>query len=143
VGFNPSAFTYTLAAPALQTQPTAVRHLSAGRFDSVGDRGDFLMPPVPEDQPAYDVVITVEARDDGRHTYMTSFAIAVHRPLEVFYDGNVDLAEVLAPVPVSGCIPGGEAGRMVQYSEAMEETRMKGFAVNWNESWLTAHTVSH
>jgi hypothetical protein len=142
IGFEPVSYTYTLAAPALSSPPFAVRHLADGRFDVAGERGDFIVPPVPEGEEAYDLIVTVEARDAAARAHVTSFAIAVHRPLELFYDGAVDLAEILAPVPVSGCIPGGESGRTVQYSEAMQETRMKSFNVSWNESWLMAHTVS-
>jgi hypothetical protein len=122
--------------------PIAMRHLASGQFDSVGERGDFTMPPVPEDRQSYQAIITVEARAESGEFYASSFAVGVHRPIEIFYNGAVDVAEVFAPVPVSACIPGGETGRMVEYGETMEETRNRGYEVNWNESWLASHTVS-
>ncbi len=74
--------------------------------------------------------------------YSTAFAVGVHRPLEFFYNGNVTVAEVLAPTPVSACIPGGETGRQVGYNEGSSETRTRSYSVSWNESWLASHTVA-
>lgn len=141
-GFSPAAFTYTLALPAESIAPIAVRHLAQGRFDSVGERGDFTMPSVPEGMQSYQAILSVEARDDAGKHFQSTFAIGVHRPIEIYYNGNVDVAEVFPPVPVSACIPGGEAGRSVEYSESQEETRNRSYEVNWNESWLASHTVS-
>lgn len=141
-GFEPESYTYTLAIPATRMAPISVRHLASGKFDSVGERGDFTMPPVPEDMQSYQAIVSVEARSkDGGH-FQSAFAVAVHRPIEIFYNGNVEVAEVHAPVPVSACIPGGDTGRQVEYGETMEETRNRSYEVNWNESWLTSHTVS-
>lgn len=142
VGFDPQSFTYTLAMPALDLNPIAVRHVATGRYDAVGERGDFQVPPVPEGMQSYSAILTVEARDATGSTRTSAFVIAVHRPLEIFYNGNVDVAEVLAPVPVSGCIPGGEAGRVVDYGESTQETRTRNYQVSWNESWLNSHTVT-
>jgi hypothetical protein len=141
-GFEPAAFTYTLALPATHIAPISVRHLASGRFDSVGERGDFTMPPVPEEMQSYQAIISVEARDRAGNHFQSTFAVGVHRPIEIYYNGNVEVAEVLAPVPVSACIPGGETGRQVEYGESMEETRNRSYETNWNESWLTSHTVS-
>jgi hypothetical protein len=141
-GFEPAAFTYTLAIPATRLAPISIRHAADGPFDTMGDRGDFTMPPVPEDMQSYQAIVSVEARArDGAH-YQSTFAIGVHRPIEIYYNGNVEVAEVFAPVPVSACIPGGETGRFVEYGETMEETRNRNYEVNWNESWLASHTVS-
>lgn len=142
LGFEPESFTYTISAPAVSMEAVSVRHLATGRFDGVGERGDFVLPAVPEGVQSYNALVSVEARDAAGATRQTAFAIAVHRPLEIFYNGNLEIAEVLAPVPVSGCIPGGEAGRDVAYGESMQETRSRSYNVSWNESWLTSHTVS-
>ncbi|NIS28792.1 MAG: hypothetical protein GWO04_02010, partial [Actinobacteria bacterium] len=66
----------------------------------------------------------------------STFAIGVHRPLEFFYNGNVTVAEVMAAVPVSACIPGGINGRDATYNESMSETRDRSYSLNWNETWL-------
>lgn len=143
VDFEPASFTYTLSAPAVEGfAPVSLRHAAEGRLDTAGANGDFIIPEVPEDQLSYGAILTVQALDVMGRTHSTAFAIGVHRPLEFFYNGNVQIAEILAPVPVTACIPGGEAGRNATYDEGMSETRSRGYSVNWNESWLSSHTVA-
>lgn len=142
IGFEPVSFTYTLSAPSLSGQEVSVRRLATGRFDTVGEHGDFFVPQVPEDVQAYGAIFTIQATAADGRSYFTSFGVGVHRPLEVYYNGNVQIAEIFAPTPVSGCIPGGEAGRNAEYNEAESETRARTYQLNWNESWLRTHTVA-
>jgi hypothetical protein len=142
IGFQPESYTYEIAMPALYDRSIAVRHLAEGRFDAAGERGDLALPPVPEGMVSYSAIISIRARATDGATYQNAFAVAVHRPLEVFFDGSVEIAEVLAPVPVSGCIPGGQTGRNVEYGESQSETRSRDYNVSWNQSWLSSHTVS-
>ncbi len=143
LGFTPQSFTYTIAAPAVDGfEPVSIRHAATGPFDAVGEYGDFQMPDVPDNMLAYGAVLTVQATGEDGRVRQSAFAIGVHRPLEVFYNGNVAVAEVFAPTPVSACIPGGEAGRAVEYNESMTETRSRAYSMSWNESWLRSHTVS-
>ena len=143
LGFEPETFTYTIAAPAVEGfEPVSIRHVATGPFDSVGEYGDFMMPQVPEEELAYGAVLTVQATDSTGAFHQSAFALGVHRPLEIFYNGNVTVAEILAPTPVSACTPGGEAGRVVTYQESMTETRSRSYTMSWNESWLRSHTVS-
>ena len=143
IGFTPASFTYSLAMPTVSgADPVVVRHLATGSFDSLGDHGDFSLPNVPTGVPAYGAVVGVQATAADGHSYRTLFAIAVHRPLEVFYNGNVEVAEVYAPTPVSSCIPGGTNGRHVNYEESTSETRTRTYNVNWNDHWMRTHTVS-
>jgi len=142
IGFDPVSYTYSVSAPALEMPPRSIRHVAQGRFDSVGDRGNFALPQVPEGVPSYGAVVTVSGTDANGAVHSTSFAVGVHRPIEIFYNGNLDVAEILAPVPVSGCIPGGTTSRKVAYHEAMTETRSKSYNLSWNESWLSSHTVA-
>lgn len=142
IGFDPRSFTYSVSAPVASLAPVVVRHLATGKLDGVGERGDFHMPEVPEGMQSYSALVSIQAVDTAGKSHQTAFAIAVHRPLEVFYNGNLEVAEILAPVPVSGCIPGGEIGREVAYNEAMTETRSRSYDLSWNEQWLDTHTVS-
>ena len=107
----------------------------------VGTDGEFRVPQVPAGINAYGAVVTVQARSTTGELVSSSFGVSVHRPLEVFYNGNVEVAEVMNPTPVSGCIPGGFNGRDVQYTESESQTLAKNYAVSWNESWLQSHTV--
>lgn len=143
VGIEPVSFTYSLATPDLAgTEPVLERHIATGRFDTIGERGDFTLPFVPVDSQAYDAVVTVVAEDaDGRQVG-TAFAVGVHRPIEVFYNGNVTVAEFLTPEPVSACTPGAENGRDVSYNETQTESRDRTYDINWNQSWRQDHTVA-
>lgn len=142
VGFRPVTLTYTLSVPALDHEES-VRHVASETVDVVGDDGGLVLPQVPDGAYAYGAIFTIEAvATDGR-THRTAFAIGVHRPMEVAYDGNVDIAEIFEAVPVSACIPGGEAGREVDYTETTTETRTRTYGLSWSEGWLEAHTVSH
>ncbi len=142
IGFTPVSFTYSFSAPGMNMAPLSVRHKAGGATDIMGTRGDFLIPAVPVNFPSYGGIMTVAARDNEGRLYQNAFAVNVHRPLEVFYNGNVGIAEVMAPAPVSGCIPGGVNGRSVTYTESQVETRSRSYAVAWAESWLSSHTVA-
>lgn len=142
VGFEPMTFTYTISAPGLSLPDVSIRHLATTHDDVIGTDGTLRFPPVPEGRASYSALLTVSARDREGRVRSSSFAIDVHRPIEVFYNGNVQVAEVLAPEPVSACIPGGVNGRNVSYSESQAESRARSYSMNWNESWLSSHTVS-
>jgi hypothetical protein len=142
IGFDPGSFTYTIRTPMLGDEPLeSVRHIATGPTASLGDDGSLVLPMVPEDVPAYAAVFVIESQSTSGATVATAFATGVHRPMEIFYNGNVEIAEIMAPIPVSGCIPGGEAGRNATYEETMTETRARSFSVNWDENWLRSTTV--
>lgn len=140
MGFEPESFTYNFLAPAIEYS-ASVRHIATGATDVLGDDGSFVLPAIPEASFAYGTVIRVDARARDGSIYVSTFAVGVHRPLEVFYNGNIQIAEVLPPVPVSACIPGGEAGRTVNYSESESETRERSYAIRWDDNWLNSVTV--
>lgn len=143
VGIDPVSYTYSIATPDLAgTEPVLERHIANGRFDTIGDRGDLVLPAVPADSQAYDAVLTVVAEDASGRQVGTSFAVGVHRPIEVFYNGNVTVAEFLTPEPVSSCTPGAENGRDVSYNETQTESRDRTYDVNWNQQWRQDHTVA-
>lgn len=142
IGFQPVLYTYTLSTPSVASGRVSLRQLASGALDTVGQRGDLVLPQVPAELPSYGAVVSVEGRAATGEVYRGAFGIQVHRPLEVFYNGNVTVSQVLAPTPVSGCIPGGEAGRDVDYNESQSETRSRGYDLNWNQSWLSSRTVS-
>lgn len=142
VGFEPVTFTYSISAPSLGPGTLSIRRIAQGQRDTVGVASPLVFPRVPESRSAYSAILAVEAKDKAGRIRKSAFAISVHRPIEVFYNGNVQVAEVMAPEPVSACIPGGVNGRNASYSEARSEVRSRAYAVNWNETWLRSHTVS-
>jgi hypothetical protein len=143
LGFTPRSFTYTLTAPALRdVEPISIRHVTSSAVDTVGNELELVMPDVPENRLSYGIAVSIAAVDDAGRTHQNVFSLTVSRPIEAYYNGNVTLAELFAPVPVTGCIPGGEIGRSVNYTETTSETRDRRLDYNWNSNWLDSHTVS-
>lgn len=137
VGFNPTGYDFAITVPTQGTQPiTLIHHNTAAATDTVGDNGEFTLPQVPAGQQAYGAIVSVIATDAHGQRLGTSFAAGVHNPIGIYYNGNVQIAEIMTPTPVSGCIPGGNEGRTVGYDESMSETRSRRMEVNMNSSWL-------
>jgi hypothetical protein len=142
LGFDPAAWDVSFTAPSTDIDPIHLRTLARGPLAELGNRGDLILPDVPEGIPSYGAVVRISGRTTEGKVYETAFGLTVHRPIEVFYNGNIEVGEVLAPVPVSGCIPGGINGRSAEYAESESETRSRSFDIGWNQSWLSEHTVA-
>lgn len=140
-GFTPTVYQVAFSAPNAKVRGFQIRTLAKGDRVTLGGRGDLILPPVPDGVPSYGAILELSAQDEAGRVVRSVFGLTVHRPIEVYYNGNVEVGEVLAPVPVSGCIPGGLNGRDAEYSEAESETRSRGYDVSWNQSWLSQHTV--
>lgn len=142
LGFQPETFTYSISRPGEESNPQQIRHIAEGATDVVGQGERFVLADVPEGQNSYTAVISVTARDAQGQALTTAFGVTVHRPIEIYYNGGFEVAEIYDPVPVSGCLPGGEAGRDVRYSENMSESRSRSANTSWNDNWVSNHTVS-
>ena len=106
--------------------------------DRVGEDpedGPLLFNPIAEDVQHAVSVITITAYDAQGHAAQTVLPVTVHRPLEVRYDGTIELAERYEPEPVSGCIPGSIDSR-VEYQESVTEVRLQSVAVTVSTEWL-------
>jgi hypothetical protein len=105
-------------------------------MDVVDDADAFALPAVPVEQPAYGTVMTVIASDNAGHQVSSAFGMTAHQPLELFYDGRYQLAQIYPAKPVSSCIPGGQQGRTVAYSEAETETRQRSLTATISKSFM-------
>lgn len=172
IGFNATNIDYQFTVPSIipdqdgkpafdvdkdgkaQTTVTRFSHAMVGNEDAIDGKKDVLtLPPVPMDVPNYGVIMAVTAKDDQGHQVSTTFGMTAHRPLEVFYDGRFQLSQIYPAEPVSACIPGGQQGRSVDYSEAKTETRARTLSVTLSKSlvktdennWSTSDgkTVTH
>jgi hypothetical protein len=143
VGFQPTAFRYTISVPSIRdVAPIVVTHRATGVTDALDGADALALPPVPNHLLSYGAVISVEATADRGPVRTLAFAINVGRPMEVFYNGSIQLAEILPAVPVSACIPGGPNGRRAGYVEANSETRSRQLTVAFSEEWMHAVTRS-
>ena len=96
--------------------------------DVLGDVEMIMFNPVPNDERFYVAGIRVVAYDAEGNSVETALPMTVHRPIEIEYDGNYEIAERYEPVPVSGCIP-GSVGSRATYSESRTETRQKSVSM--------------
>jgi hypothetical protein len=140
IGFTPRNFTYVTDSP-FQVIPKVMRQEAVANADTFGEDGEIVFPAVPSDRPFYTGTLVVAALDDNDEEHAIAISIGVHRPFEyVMYD-KVEVAEIEAAQPVSGCIAGGtEMGRTVTYTESASESRSRTTGVTWNEQWLSQHT---
>jgi hypothetical protein len=102
--------------------------------DDLGLDEGVMFNPVPSDTQFYVSGIRVTAYDADGKTVETAMPISVHRPIEIRYGGEYELAEVYHPMPVSGCIPGALGGR-VEYRETETETRQQSVNLTVNRNW--------
>ena len=97
--------------------------------------GPIIFNEIPDDARFTVAVIRITAYDANGDSAETVLPITVHRPIEVAYDGKVELAERYPPVPVSGCIPGSIDSR-VEYRETETETRSQSVQLTVSTSFL-------
>jgi hypothetical protein len=104
--------------------------------DKIDDKDAILLPVVPPDRPTYGVIFSIIARDAKGAAVRSVFGMQAHNPLEVVYDGRYQLAQIYAAQPVSACMPGGQQGRNVDYTESKSETRSRSLSVTLSSTWL-------
>jgi hypothetical protein len=89
--------------------------------DEVKEKEGILLPKVPDEIPNYGVIFAITAKDAAGHAVRSTFGMTAHRPVDIYYDGRYQLAQLYPPTPVSACMPGGQSGREVNYAETKEE----------------------
>ena len=75
----------------------------------------------------YTANMNIVAVDNNGQQAKRTIQLKIYAPIEVDYDGKTKLVRSFDPVPVSGCIPGGDIGRDVTYKESKSETRQRSF----------------
>jgi hypothetical protein len=80
----------------------------------------------------YEARMTVVATDSTGQTAERVIPLKVWVPVEVKRLGVPRIVRSYDPEPVTGCLPGGDIGRDVSYTEAKEETRTRSFTVSGN-----------
>jgi len=98
---------------------------------------------VPEHTDGYRVAIAVELRDEAGDAHHVTYPVTVRRPLQVYFNGPMEVAEIYEPSPVSGCIPGGPGGTNTQYSESHSETRTRSIAHTTSRGWEMTYGEEH
>lgn len=148
VGFEADEFYYSIAGGLLteeggSDERTDIHHVAASNLDSLGVNEDLTFAEVPMGVPVYSTSISVTAYGADGEQYDQFLMLTVHQPLFVRYRGGVERAEVMEPVPVSGCIPGGMQGIQLTYSETVSETRTQSVSHSFSQGWQDSYTESH
>jgi hypothetical protein len=138
VGFTPKTYRYTISDINGDEGFTQFEHAAGGPTDRLGVDDPLVLNPVPADKQFYVMTIRVEALDGNGNAVETVLPFSVHRPLEFHYDGALQVAEYLEPVPVTGCIP-GSIGNRVQYSETTSESRQSSVSITVSQNWSRAN----
>jgi hypothetical protein len=99
-------------------------------IDNLFQLSHLRTAPLPNPQGNnYQAAISIMAIDSTGQTIKRTIPLTVWAPIEVDYEGGVTEVESFDPVPVTGCLPGGDIGRDVTYSEMTAETRSRSFKV--------------
>jgi hypothetical protein len=78
--------------------------------------------------------VNVAVVDASGKSANISIPVKVTRMGTLAYDGNTHIAERFPPNQVSDCIPGGDIGRNVSYSEDQAESRSRSMSFQYNAS---------
>ena len=146
-GIQPTRFVYEISKIGANEGLTRIVH-DFGRGNPVADdvlgrEEAVIFNPVKEDLQFYVTDIRVIATDDSGRSVETAIPLTVHRPIEVRFTGEQEVAQVYEPEPVSGCIP-GSIGAEVSYEETRTETRQRSVSVTVSSDWRqsSGRTVS-
>ena len=140
VGFAPSKFEWRISAvqqgKSLDTYQY-FSHQATGPTDTLGDDEDeeIIFQDVPPNAKYYVAGIEVRATDQASgKKVVTSLPYSIHRPIEIHYSGELEVAEHYPPKPVTACIPGTINGT-ASYSEQTTEAKQRGASVSISENW--------
>lgn len=113
--------------------------------DLGGDEQAVYVQPamLPTYVNGFTASIDVRMTDAYGNVHELQFPIVVRRPLQVFYTTRMEIAEILEPQPVSGCIPGGPGGVGVEYSESRSETRTRTTQRTLQRGWTSTLGEQH
>lgn len=151
VGFEAESFNYGVSDGALDgetpsSEPITITHepeFGPTTVDSIGELEMLRFAEVPFGVPVYRASLAISAEGTDGFTYDQFLMVTVHQPVYVRYHGVQELAEILPPVAVSGCIPGGTQGRDVSYSETTAETRSISESHQLSNNWSNTYTEQH
>ncbi|MEE8409654.1 MAG: hypothetical protein V3T05_08615 [Myxococcota bacterium] len=93
-------------------------------------RFEIVAGPLPYGQVQGGMHLNIEVVDGHGERRVRVLSLDIARDYSVAYDGNTRLAELMAPIQVSGCLPGGEYGRNVSYTASESESRSRSVGYN-------------
>ncbi|MBV69920.1 MAG: hypothetical protein CMH52_01100 [Myxococcales bacterium] len=137
-GIQPTKFVYEISQIGANEGLTRIVHeFGTGNpvaTDILGREEAVIFNPVKDDVQFYVTDLRVIAIDDNGRSVETAIPLTVHRPIEVRFNGEQELAQVYEPEPVSGCIP-GSIGAEVSYEESRTETKQRSVRMTVSSDW--------
>ncbi|MGH9887457.1 MAG: hypothetical protein ACREBE_18150, partial [bacterium] len=145
VGFTPVSFTFTISGEPGLKQPRIYRVPAPPDKTSLtfgADKTFFFFEPVPLNLAYYVATLDISARATDGKSYGATYNFGVHNPIEYITTGPPRQAEVYPASPVSACYGGGVNGTTQTWTETTEESASRQVGTHWEQSFLTAHSVS-
>ena len=93
---------------------------------------DLKTGSVPETATSLPIKTYLEVSDAVGKRALLAITLEARRKADVFYAGKIRLREHFAPIRVTDCIPGGDIGRQLTYSEDKSESRARSLSCNYN-----------
>ena len=146
MGFTPSEYEFQITslqeAADLRT-PQTITKVATGPTVTLGVDEDIVFQNVPGDLKYYIAAIVVRAKDAASGKEVEAMLpFDIHRPVELEYDGNFQVAEYYEPEPVTACIP-GSIGNRATYSESTTKSVQRSVAVRISQSFNRSNGVSN
>ncbi len=145
MGFTPTEFRFfitSLQEGRTLEEPLTFAVAATGPEAAIGDNEDIVFQEVPADLKYYVAairVVAIDAASGGEVEGMLPFNI--HRPIEIEYTGNFEVAEYYEPEPVTACIPGA-VGNRVTYAETQTQTVQRSARISISNSWTQERGMS-
>jgi hypothetical protein len=146
VGFTPVNFTFAIAGEPGIRQPRIYRVPVANGQTSAtfGNNPDlFFFEPVPLDLAYYVASLDVSAVGTDGQSRTARYWFGVHNPIEYITTGPAQTAQIYPAQSMSDCYSGGINGSTQTWTETTEETQTRQVGTHWDQSWLTAHSVTN
>jgi hypothetical protein len=146
MGFVPTKYEFqvtSLQEHADLRTPSVFTKVAQGPTSTIGIDEDIVFQTVPSDLKYYIAAIVVRATDAASGKEVEAMLpFDIHRPIELQYDGNFQVAEYYQPEPVTACIP-GSIGNRASYSESTTKSVQRSVAVRISKNFNISNGVSN
>lgn len=144
VGFRPVRTEFVLS-PGFVVDGETTTDVRRFAHDNRDLEQAILVRPavVPDYVDGFVASVTVRMIDEAGTPHELEYPMMVRRPLEVVWNTRMEVAEIYPPEPVSGCIAGGAASVVTEYSESRSETRTRSWQRSMARNWTTTVGEQH
>jgi len=144
IGFEPYDFRYEISE-GLVVSGQATDSVTSFRTMAESNEHAILTrwAPIPQHIDGYRASINVQSTGADGITREVLYTFMVRRPMQIYFRGPMQIAELYEPEPVSGCIPGGPASVETTYTETSSETRTRTIQQTIDRGWERTYGEEH